>query len=47
MLTNTSLKVEIVKKNIKFHENLFRNILNSLIRKISKWPETLSESYRK
>ena len=36
MLTNAGLKVEIVKNNSKFHENLFRNILHSLMRKIPK-----------
>ena len=30
MLTNISLKVEIVKNNNKFHENDFRNIINPL-----------------
>ena len=30
MLTNVSLKVEIVKNNNKFHENNFRNIINPL-----------------
>lgn len=33
---------EIVKNSNKFHENLFRNILNSLMPKIPRWSDTLS-----
>ena len=39
MLTDVNLKVEIVKDNNKFYEYDFRNILNPLIPKISKWSE--------
>ena len=34
MLTDASLKIEIVTDNNKFHENIFRNILNPLMPKI-------------
>ena len=37
MITDVSLKVEIVKNNNKFHENVFRNILHPSMPKISKW----------
>ena len=47
MLTEVSLKVEIVKNNNKFHENLFRNILDDLIPKNTKWLDTFSKSSSK
>ena len=37
MQTDVSLKVEIVKNNNKFHENIFINILNRLDPKVPKW----------
>ena len=42
MLTDVSLKVEIVKNNNKFHQLFFINNLidNSLMRKIPKWLQT-------
>ena len=43
MLTEVSLKVEIVKNDYKFHENLFRNILDHLMPKIPQWLETFSK----
>ena len=47
MLTDVSLKVEIVKNNNKFQKNVFRNILNTLMPKIPKWLSTFSKSYTK
>ena len=40
MLTDVSLKAEIVKNNNKFHENFFRNILNPLMPKAPKCLDT-------
>ena len=39
MLTNVSLKLN------KFHENRFRNILNTLMPKIPKWSDRISKAY--
>ena len=47
MLTENSLKVEIVKHNNRFHENSFRDILNHLRPKISKWSNMISKYYIK
>ena len=47
MLTDVSLKLEIIKNNNKFHENAFRNILNPLMPKVPKWLDTFSKSYSK
>ena len=47
MLTDVSLKVEIVKTNNKFHENVVRNSRKTLMPKIPKWLDTLSKSYSK
>ena len=37
MMTDVSLKVEIVKNNNKFHENIFGDILHPSMPKILKW----------
>ena len=47
MLTDISLKVETVKNNNKFHENLFGIVLNSLMSNIPKWSDAPSKSYSK
>lgn len=38
--------VEIVKNSNKLHGNLFRNIFNPLMLKITKWSDMISESCR-
>ena len=41
MLTDVSLKVEIVKNNNKFHKLFINNLIdNSLMPKIPKWLQT-------
>lgn len=47
MLTDVSLKVEIVKNNNKFDEIFLKNILNPLMSKIQKWSDKLSNSCSK
>ena len=47
MLTDVSLKAEIVKDDNKFHEVFLRNFLNYLMPQIAKWSDTLSKSHSK
>ena len=47
MLTDVSLKAEIVKDDNKFHEVFLRNFLNYLMPQIVKWSDTLSKPHSK
>ena len=47
MLTGVNLKVETVNNNKKFLESIFRNTLNHVMPKFSKWLDLFSKPYSK